>query len=116
MGTSSLVFDEVVSRMARKVLSGTRDSRLEPILEGSSGRMEGYLVESFLERIVVVAREQDVLSLADISAIRKNMIRAQARRALLYIPITTVIPNPVMLLATLSRIEIVRLTATDSVL
>jgi hypothetical protein len=112
----SVVFDEVVSRMAQNVLTGIRDSRLEPILEDSSGRTEGYLVESTLERIVVVAREHDVLSLADISAVRRNMIRAQARRALLYIPITTTIPNPVMLLATLSRIEIVRLAATDSVL
>lgn len=116
MGASSLVFDELVSRMARKVLTGTRESRLEPILEGGSGRTEGYLVESSLERVVVVAREHDVLSLADVSAVRRGMIRAQARRALLYVPLTTIIPNPVMLLATLSRIEIVRLTAADSVL
>jgi hypothetical protein len=116
MGASSLVFDELVSRMAQKVLTGARESRLEPILEGGSGRTEGYLVESSLERVVVVAREHDVLSLADISTVRRAMMRAQARRALLYIPLTTIIPNPVMLLATLSRVEIVRLTATDSVL
>jgi hypothetical protein len=43
------------------------------------------------------------------------MTRAQARRALLYIPLSATVPNPVMLLATLSKVEIVRLTATESI-
>lgn len=116
MGASSLVFGELVSRMAQKAVTEIRDSRLEPIREWGSDRTEGYLVESSLERLVLVAREHDILSLADVSAVRRAMARAQARRALLYIPIATIVPTPVMLLATLSKVEIVRLTGTDAVL
>lgn len=115
MGASTLVFNELVSRIAEKAAAETRNARLEPIREWGNGRTDGYLVESSLERVVVIAREQDILTLADVSAVRRAMTRAQARRALLYIPLTAIVPNPVMLLATLSKIEIVRLTATDSV-
>lgn len=109
MGASSLVFDELVSRMASKTVAGVDESRVEPIFDSEKGRQDGLLVESSLERVVVFAREQEALSLSDVSYVRRVMTRTQARRALLYVPVGTSIPNAVMLLATLSKIEIVRL-------
>jgi hypothetical protein len=40
-------------------------------------------------------------------------MRAKARRALLYVPIRTLVPNDVRLLATLSKIEVVRFSAVE---
>ena len=109
MGASSLVLDELMSRMASQALADVDESHLEPIFDRENGRQDGLLVESSLERVVVFAREQEALSLSDVSYVRRAMTRTQARRALLYVAAGTSIANAVMLLATLSKIEIVRL-------
>ncbi|MEK6618158.1 MAG: hypothetical protein AABY90_05610, partial [Nitrospirota bacterium] len=64
MGASSLVFGELVSRMASKTVAGVDESRVEPIFDSEKGRQDGLLVESSLERVVVFAREQEALSLS----------------------------------------------------
>jgi len=109
MGASSLVLDELMSRMASQALADLDGSRMEPIFDRENGRQDGLLVEASLERVVVFAREQEVLSLSDVSYVRRAMTRTQARRALLYVAAGTSIANAVMLLATLSKNEIVRL-------
>ncbi|MBI4401568.1 MAG: hypothetical protein HY581_08045 [Nitrospirae bacterium] len=116
MGTSGLVFDELVSQIASKAVAGVDESRTEPVIDRDNGRQDGLLVESSLERVVVFSRKQATLSLSDISHLRRMMARAQARRALLYVPLETTVSNPVMLLATLSKIEIVRLAAAAPIL
>ena len=109
MGASSLVFDALKSRMAGQTSADVDGSHIEPIFDQENGRQDGLLVESTLERVVVIAREQETLSLSDVSYVRRAMTRTQARRALLYVAMGTSIANAVMLLATLSKIEIVRL-------
>jgi hypothetical protein len=42
------------------------------------------------------------------------MARVQARRAVLHVPAEMMIPNPVLLLATLSKIDIVRMAPASS--
>lgn len=113
MGASGLVFDELVSRIARKAVAGAGGSRTEPIVDRENGGQEGILVESPLERVLIFSRVQPILSLSDLSRMRRMMARTQARRALLYVPLETGITNPVMLMATLSKIQIVRLAAAS---
>lgn len=114
MGASGLVFDELVSQIARKAAVGIGESRTEPVMDQESGELEGVLIESPFERVLIFSQAQPTLSLSDLSRMRRLMVRAQARRALLYVPIATGIPKPVMLMATLSKIEIVRLAAAFS--
>jgi hypothetical protein len=84
---------------------------MEPLRDPSNGQEDGFLIESGCGRMVVTGRDEPVLSLADVSRVRQMMVRARARRGLLYVPVRTVVANPVMLLATLSKIEIVRMAA-----
>jgi hypothetical protein len=42
------------------------------------------------------------------------MIRVQARRGVIHVPAEMMIPNPVLLLATLSKIDIVRMAPASS--
>lgn len=114
MGRYSLALDELGPHMEEQAPGVLAESRIEPVLDWDDWRGEGRLVESFLERVVVVTLNHDTLALSDISAMRRAMVRAQARRAILYVPLQTAISNPVMLLATLSKIQILRLAPTDS--
>jgi hypothetical protein len=108
MGASAFVVEELASRIASKLKSGSDESRVTPIYNKDTQDCDGLLVESALERIMVFGRERP-LSLSDISEMRRLMTRQQARRALLYVPNGMFISNPIMLLATLSKIQVVRL-------
>ncbi len=113
MTSSTLVLDEVASALAGRALAGADGTRIEPLVNRETGHSDGLLVQTPLERVVAVTRNQPVLSLSDVSAVRRLMARAQARRALLYVPVGIEIANPVMLLASLSRIRIVQVTVAD---
>lgn len=110
MATTSLVFEELVSQLASRAVAGLEESKVEPVIDRENGQQDGFLVELPLERVILVSREQQALSLSDVSHVRRVMTRAHARRAVLYVPVETTISNPVMLLATLSKIQIVHLT------
>lgn len=117
MSTTTAAFGEVLTQVARRaVCSDDDESRMEPLLDPDRGREDGLLIESSLERVVVLGRDGPILSLADVSYVRRMMIRARARRGLLYVPAWTTIPNPVRLLATLSKIEIIRLAVESHAL
>ena len=105
----SLAFEDVLPRIAEKGVGRDFDSHVEPLIDPSNGQQAGLLVESVFERVVVVKRDQPEVSLEDVSRMRQMIVRVRARRGLLCVPVDAMIPNPVMLLATLSRIEIVRL-------
>ena len=113
MGMSGLVFGEAVARLAGQGSGGGQDSHLEPIIDQLSGRQRGLLMESPCERVAVFTKDTDRLHLHDISEARKLLLRAKARRALLYVPIHTLVPTDVRLLATLSKIEVVRFSAAE---
>ena len=113
MGMSGVVFGEAVARLAGQGSGLGSESRLEPIIDSLSGRQRGLLLESPFERVAVFSRETRELRLHDISEVRKLLVRAKARRALLYVPIHTVVHNDVRLLATLSKIEVVRFSAAE---
>jgi hypothetical protein len=108
MGASTFVVEELASRIASKLVGGNEESRITPVLDKETQDCDGLLIESPLERIMVFGREQG-MSLSDVSHMRRVMAKVQARRALLYVPTDTSIPNPIALLATLSKIQIVRL-------
>jgi hypothetical protein len=114
MSTGRLVFDEAVAQIAKTAVAGMDDSRMERIIDLGAGHQDGFLVESFLERVVVFSAQRGTLSLSDVSDARRAMTKAQARRAMLCVPAEASIPNAVLLLATLSKIEIVRVTAADA--
>ncbi len=101
-------FDDVSTHLEEQVSHAFTEARVGPILEWDDWRGEGVLVESFLERVMVVMLNHDALTLSDISAMRRTMMRLQARRAILYVPTQAAISNPVMLLASLSKIQILR--------
>jgi len=109
MPTTSLTFEDVLPRIAEKGVGRDLDSHVELLIDPSSGQQAGLLVESIFERVVVAKHDQHELSLENVSRMRQMIVRARARRGLLCVPIDAMISNPVMLLATLSRIEIVRL-------
>ena len=109
MLTPSIAFDDILPGIAAGSVGHDGNSRVEPIIDPANGREMGVLVESEFERVVIARRDQPEVSLEDVSGVRQMIVRARARRGLLCVPIEAVIPNPVMLLATLSRIEIVRL-------
>jgi hypothetical protein len=107
MTGSALVFDEVVFDLTRRVMAEADESRVEPLVNQESGRPDGLVVDTALERVLAVVRNREVLSPADIGEVRRLMAGVQARRALLYVPFGSDISNPVKLLASLSRIRIV---------
>jgi hypothetical protein len=109
MESSALLFEELAPEVLSKASPSGDGPRVEPIRAPDGGPQDGLLVESALERVAVFRRRGTALSLEDITAFRRRMHQAQARRALLCVPADMPIANPVMLLATLSKIEIVRL-------
>jgi hypothetical protein len=109
MPVPSVILDEVLPHLASHGIHQDDEPRMEPLLDPGSGEEDGILLEAGFGRMVVVRRDEPVLSLRGVSHVRQMMVRARARRALLYVPLQTVVTNPVMLLATLSHIEIVRL-------
>ncbi len=106
MATSGLVSGESRSRMLSMATVGLQEAHTEPILDQETHQTDGILVSSLRERVAVFAHQFEALALSDISRFRRLMAKAQARRALLYVPRDCTIPQPVMLLATLSKIEI----------
>ena len=112
MGASTLIVEELASRIASRLLGGAEESRITPVLNTVTHDCDGLLIDSPLERIMVFGREQ-AMSLADVSHMRRTIAKVQARRAFVYVPADCAIPKSIALLATLSKIQIVRLTALD---
>ena len=111
MAYSAPVLEEVVSKVAHQSMPVDRDTRTSLLFNSETGETDGLLLESLLERVAVFVRAQDTLSLADVSSLRRTMAQGQARRADLYVLMSTTIQKPVMLLATLSKIRILRVEA-----
>ncbi|HTK88074.1 MAG TPA: hypothetical protein VL329_10095 [Nitrospiraceae bacterium] len=80
--------------------------QFEPIIE--DGMYHGMLVQSALERVALFSWKRMILTLTDISHFRQALTRFQARRAVLYVSADLHIPSSFILLATLSKIAIVR--------
>jgi hypothetical protein len=114
MGSRGLVVNEYVSKVAYQAVARAGESTLLPIFDQRNGEPEGVLVASSLERIVVCGREQAALSMNDIRTVQRTMARVQARRAVIYVPAEMTIPNPVLLLATLSQIDVIRMAPASS--
>jgi hypothetical protein len=114
MGEHSSVLDDTVLHLEGQVFNSATQSQLDPILDEEGKRGEAVLVESLLERVIIAALKHDTLVLSDINAMRRAMVRAQACRAVLSVPPHATISNPVMLLATLSKIQIQRRAPMDS--
>ena len=93
-------------RIGPSVLIGTEPVQFEPIIEG--GIYHGMLVQSSLERVALFNWRRINFTLSDITRLRQALIRFQARRAVLYVSADIQIPSSFMLLATLSKIAIVR--------
>lgn len=87
-------------------LTGTETVRFEPIIE--DGVYHGMLVQSPLERVALFNWKRINLTLSDITRLRQAVTRFQARRAVLYVSRDILIPSSFTLLATLSKIAIVR--------
>ncbi len=104
----TLVLDELVSQVAKRTVEGHHDGRVEPLSNPDTGESDGMLIESLLERVVMFVRAPGSLSLADVSHVRRSMARAQARPAYVYVPNRTNVQKQIMLLATLSKIHIVK--------
>lgn len=102
------VLDEVVAKVFNRSAEEADQARMEPMVNPETGQPEGMVLHTLLERVAIFVRAQDALSLADISSMRRALARARARRGYLYVLSQTVIQKPVMLLATLSKIRIVR--------
>lgn len=80
--------------------------QFEPIVE--DGVYHGMLVRSPLERVALFSWRRIDLALSDITQLRHALVRFHARRAVLYVPSEMHIPSSLVLLATLSKIAIVR--------
>jgi hypothetical protein len=80
--------------------------QFESIIEG--GIYHSMLVQSALERVALFSWKRMILTLTDISHFRQALTRFQARRAVLYVSADLHIPSSFILLATLSKIAIVR--------
>lgn len=102
------VLDEVVAKVFSWSVEEAAEARMEPMVNPETGQPEGMVLHALLERVAIFVRAQETLSLADISAMRRALARARARRGYLYVLSHTAIQKPVMLLATLSKIRIVR--------
>lgn len=113
MATTGLVFGEMQSRLISEATHGAQEAETEPIFDQDTHQTGGILVSSLQEKVAVFAHQVHTLALSDVSRFRRLMARAQARRALLYVPRDCTIPQPVMLLATLSKIELVRVAPAD---
>lgn len=87
-------------------LIGTEPVRFEPIIE--DGIYHGILVQSPLERVALFIWKRINFTLSDITCLRQARTRFQARRAVLYVSADIQIPSSFTLLATLSKIAIVR--------
>ncbi|MEP6888929.1 MAG: hypothetical protein ABI945_11510 [Nitrospirales bacterium] len=88
------------------VLIGTETVQFEPIIE--DGIYHGMLVQSPLERVALFNWKRIHFTLSDITRLRQARTRFQARRAVLYMSADIQIPSSFMLLASLSKIAIVR--------
>jgi hypothetical protein len=77
--------------------------RFEAIVD--NGHEEGVLVHSSLERVALFIWDEPMLRLSDIRRLRGLMRRAQARRAVLYVPVGISVPGHVTLMAALSNIS-----------
>ena len=80
--------------------------QFEPIIDG--GMYHGMLVQSALERVALFNWKRINFVLADLTRLRQALTRFQARRAVLYVSSDLHIPSSFILLATLSKIAIVR--------
>ncbi len=78
----------------------------EPIIE--DGIYHGMLVQSPLERVALFNWKRVTITLSDITRLRRALTRFQVRRAVLYVSADIQIPSALTLLATLSKIVIVR--------
>ncbi len=87
------------------VLIGTETVQFEPIKDGI---YHGMLVQSPLERVALFNWKRIHFTLSDITRLRQALTRFQARRAVLYVSADIQIPSSFMLLASLSKIAIVR--------
>ena len=115
MDGSALLFNELMPHVVTKAVGMGEEARVHPIMDRERGRHDGVLVESALERVAVFTRAHRELALSDISDLRRLMRQAQVRRALLCVPLQMIISNPVMLLATLSKIEIKQVNASETI-
>lgn len=113
MAHTTFALDDLVSNVVSATGARGDRARVVPLIDPATSQREGVVLESVLERVAVFQRVQDSLSLADISHMRRAMARAQVPRAYLYIPLTAEIQKPVQLLATLSKIRIVRVEAPE---
>lgn len=102
------VLDEVVAKVFHRSVEEADQARMEPMVNPESGQPEGMVLHSPLERVAIFVRAQETLSLADVRSMRRALARVRARRGYLYVLSHTDIQKPVMLLATLSKIRIVR--------
>ncbi len=91
---------------ATSVLIGAETVQFEPIVE--DGMYHGMLVQAPLERVALFSWKRMDLALSDITRLRQALIRFHARRAVLYVSADIHIPSSLHLLATLSKIVIVR--------
>ena len=85
---------------------GIETVQFEPIIE--DGIYHGMLVQSPLERVALFNWKRINLTLSDITRLRRALTRFKARRAVLYVSADIQIPSSFTLLATLSKIAIVR--------
>ena len=96
-------------RSAPRSASGVIETdtvEFEPIIE--DGIYHGMLVQSPLERVALFNWKRITITLSDITRLRRALTRFQARRAVLYVSADIQIPSAFTLLATLSKIAIVR--------
>ena len=80
--------------------------RFESII--GEGAYHGMLVQSPLEHVVLFSWKRIDLTLSDLTGLRHALTRVHARRAILYVSADVLIPSSFLLLATLSKIAVVR--------
>ncbi len=115
MAASVPVVDEQLERISSEVAAKLDGGQTGALCDPNSGQQRGILVSSYLENVAVFGHTGETLSLADVRRLHRAAVQAHAHRALLCVPISTMIPNSVLLLATLSKIRIVRLQDSDPV-
>lgn len=116
MATSAPVVDEQLERISNEIAAKLDGGRTGALCDPDTGQQAGILVSSFLENVAVFGHTGDTLSLTDVRRLHRAAVQTHARRALLCVPTSTMIPNSVLLLATLSKIRIVRLQESEPVL
>jgi hypothetical protein len=104
--SATILFSDRNALYAPTALVGSDDLRIETL---DADDAEGVLIESSLERIAVFSWNEDRLSLADVGRLRRTTARVHARRAIVYVRKDAELSIPVLLLATLSKMEILRL-------